>query len=656
MARLLISLFGSVKVNPAGQAPVRFPADKVQALLVYLAVEADRPHRRESLAGLLWPDRPEETARHSLSQALLRLRRVIRAEAGSPPLLLVTRQTLQVNPAGDYWLDVADFQACLRGVKEGPGLEAGATAMSPAQRFISTLHRAVELYRGDFLANFFLADNTAFEEWALSKREQLRQQALIGLDWLAGYYEQQAGYEPACHYARRLVELDAYREESHRRLMRLLYLSGQRNAALAQYEACRQLLLAELGVKPAAETVLLYEQIRAGELGPEPGRSPGPLAAQATGPARVAWPDLYLARRLESLPEARLFGTGDLLGRLLPVLLQPDPPWLVALHGMGGSGKSALARALVRASLPSGRFDDIIWLNAGREEFLPEGRPQPAGRPVVGINSLVDELLRQLRPDLDPALSPRERLALLTFWLKSRRYLVVLDNLAVTLDHASLLPLLEQLANPARFLLTSRRGLWVYAAGLYSASLPALEPAEAAGLLAYELERRGRPGLAPAVAAALDQVQEVTGGNPLALKLVADQMGLLPLARLLDNLAQGRGQAVEAFYRYLYRPAWASLSAAGRRALLALLLAPDGGFENLARASGLTGAELEPALQQLVTLSLLDVSGDLAQPRYRLQPLTGTFLRRFILGPAGLDGPAKVEYPSAPAGPATVQS
>lgn len=638
MARLLISLLGSVKVNTAGQAPIRFPADKVQALLIYLAVEADRPHRRESLAGLFWPDRPEETARHSLSQALLRLRRALPAGPDSPPLLLGGRQTLQFNPAGDYWLDVADFLTCLRGVKQGPGQEAG----SLARHFIGSMHRAVELYRGDFLANFFLADCAAFEEWALSKREQLRQQALIVLDWLADHYEQQADYEPACHYARRLVDLDAFREESHRRLMRLLSLSGQRNAALAQYQTCRQLLLAELGVRPAAETVLLYEQIRAGELGPETAGPDGPVTlAPVLSPS--GWPGADPARLPPVyLPEARLFGTGDLQDRLLPVLLQPEPPWLVALHGMGGSGKSALARALVRACLPTGRFDDVIWLDAGREEFLPDGRLQPADRPIMDGDSLAAELLGQLRPDLSPPPPPRERLALLTFWLKSRRYLVVLDNLEVAADHASLLPLLAQLANPARFLLTSRRCLWAHAPGVYSAGLPPLDQADAAGLLAYELERCGRPGLADAAASALNRVQQATGGNPLALKLVAGQMGLLPLARLLDNLAHGRGRQVEAFYRYLYRPGWAALTTAGRRALLALLLAPDGAFDDLARTSGLAAAELEPALQQLICLSLLDVNGHLEQPRYRLQPLTETFLRRFVLGLAGTDPAAKV--------------
>jgi DNA-binding SARP family transcriptional activator len=59
MAHLLLALLGPFQVTLAGEPVTSFESDKVRALLAYLAVEADRPHRRESLAGLLWPDWPE---------------------------------------------------------------------------------------------------------------------------------------------------------------------------------------------------------------------------------------------------------------------------------------------------------------------------------------------------------------------------------------------------------------------------------------------------------------------------------------------------------------------------------------------------------------------------------------------------------------------
>jgi hypothetical protein len=84
--------FGPVQLTRDG-VPLAFPYDNVQALLVYLAVENRRIHRRSVLAGLLWPDQPEQAARHSLAQALYSLRRVL-GDGGASPLLRTTRETV----------------------------------------------------------------------------------------------------------------------------------------------------------------------------------------------------------------------------------------------------------------------------------------------------------------------------------------------------------------------------------------------------------------------------------------------------------------------------------------------------------------------------------------------------------------------------------
>jgi DNA-binding SARP family transcriptional activator len=248
MARLIISLFASFQVHLDSQPVTRFESDKVRALLAYLAVEADRPHRREHLAGLLWPDQPETMARHNLSQSLLRLRQAIGDRQTELPFLLVTPQTIQFNRASDHWLDVAAFST-----------QAAASSSAEA------LAQAVTHYTGDFLAGFYGVDSNLFEEWVLAKREELQRQALLMLERLVAQYEEQGDYELAQQYAQRQLALDSLREESHRRLMRLLTLSGRRSEALAQYLACRRILAEELGVEPAPETTALYEAIKANQ-------------------------------------------------------------------------------------------------------------------------------------------------------------------------------------------------------------------------------------------------------------------------------------------------------------------------------------------------------------------------------------------------------
>src|SRR5436189_2068452 len=98
------------------------------------------------------------------------------------------------------------------------------------------------------------------------KREGLRRQALEAFHRLSTYHDARAEYEPALQYAYRQLDLEPWREEAHRQVMRLLALTGQRSAALAQYETCRQVLAEELDAEPDAETTALYERLRAGEV------------------------------------------------------------------------------------------------------------------------------------------------------------------------------------------------------------------------------------------------------------------------------------------------------------------------------------------------------------------------------------------------------
>jgi ABC-type oligopeptide transport system substrate-binding subunit len=83
--------------------------------------------------------------------------------------------------------------------------------------------------------------------------------------------------------------MDPLLEAGHQQMMRLLAYDGQRGAALAQYEACRDLLDEELGVEPDEETTRLYEETQAGELAP-----PAPQVVPAARPAESRGLPSYL--------------------------------------------------------------------------------------------------------------------------------------------------------------------------------------------------------------------------------------------------------------------------------------------------------------------------------------------------------------------------
>jgi predicted ATPase/DNA-binding SARP family transcriptional activator/class 3 adenylate cyclase len=255
MVRLVLRLLGSMEITLDGEPATGFQSSKVRALLAYLAVEADRSHRRETLAGLLWPDWPERSARTNLRNALSNLRSAIGDRDATPPFLRITRETIQFNTASDHLCDVTAFDDL---AKVDPADEAANRQWE----------EAIALYRGSLLEGFSVADSPAFEEWALLVRERLQRQVLTVLQRLTDYYGQRGEYGRACEYARRQVELEPWQEEAHRTLMRLLTLSGQRSAALVQYDACCRLLKEELNVEPEEDTTRLYEQIRDGWLTP----------------------------------------------------------------------------------------------------------------------------------------------------------------------------------------------------------------------------------------------------------------------------------------------------------------------------------------------------------------------------------------------------
>jgi DNA-binding SARP family transcriptional activator len=233
---LHLALLGGLPVARGGEE-LRFVSRKAQALLAYLAVTG-RPRSREALAGLLWGGAPEARAAGNLRVTLSNLRRVV------PDHVLITRRAVAFDRQSDCWLDVAEFEQ----------------QVTSSRRQDAAL--AAELYRGDFLEGFYVRDAPLLEEWVLAERERLRQMVLQALHRLVAHHSSRGEYAAGIEHAIRLLALDPWREEAHRELMRLLALSGQRSAALAQYETCRRLLEAELGLEPMEETTALYARIR----------------------------------------------------------------------------------------------------------------------------------------------------------------------------------------------------------------------------------------------------------------------------------------------------------------------------------------------------------------------------------------------------------
>jgi predicted ATPase/DNA-binding SARP family transcriptional activator len=345
-----LRLLGAVQVEQAGE-PVRgFRSRKALALLGYLAVQG-QPAPRERLIDLLWEDKTESRGRANLSWVLGRISSLL------PDLLQADRHTVHFQPTVPYWLDIDAFKE----------LEAEG---SPA-----SLESAVELYGGELLEGLHFQGCAEFELWVAGEREWWRQRVIAVLRELVGHYRRRGEYDEGLRFAQEVLALEPWREEAHRQVMQLLAWTGQRGAALAQYESCRQALLDELDVEPAAETEMVYQQIRDGELDipVSPSHFPAkrPLFLDKEGPAE---PPVFVGRENEL---ARLDGY---LARALA-----GEGLVVFVVGNAGQGKTALMQEFVRRAQAT--YPDLVVAGGSGNAHTGMGDPYLPFREILSLLS-----------------------------------------------------------------------------------------------------------------------------------------------------------------------------------------------------------------------------------------------------------------------------
>ncbi len=335
-----------------------------------------------------------------------------------------------------------------------------------------------------------------------------------------------------------------------------------------------------------------------------------------------------LAARLEPESYLRLFGVETHQATLLQVLRADGPPYLLAIEGGGGIGKTSLADAVLRAAIRQRPNGEVAWVSASQQRLDFAGRIHSLQQPALTDDGLLEALAVQLLPGA-PRFTARERaIHALRARFDRQPTLVAVDNLETAADVDSLLPLLRQLANPAKFLLTTRHSLYGEP-GIYHLRVPELSEPDALSLVRLEAQQRNLAELSQASDAGLHPIYETVGGNPLALRLVIGQAHVYSLHAILADLAAARGAPVESLYAYIYKAAWSRLGELPRRALLAMPLVSErsGTLDTLAQISGLGRDALSSALTELVTLNLVDGHGLLlAERRYTIHALTRTFL------------------------------
>ena len=570
--QLTIRLLGDVSIQLDDEPLVGLPSRKAEALLIYLACTR-RTVAREMLADLLWDDRPQVQALANLRSILSSLRRALGNH------LHIARDAVAFNAESHHWLDTHAFalqMAALRGWLNTDERLSSETA--------EALRATLSLYRGDFLAGFYIRESRGFEEWVTLERERLHRLAVLGLRRLVQHFLDSGDYATGIEHAAWLLEIDPLSEEAHRQMMLLLARSGQRSAALAQYEACRRALANELGVAPTEETIALYRRIR---------------SADAWGTHNLPPSPTEFIGREEEL-------------RALPRQLSDPGCRLITILGPGGIGKTRLAVETARhivaqhpgLFLHGARFVSLAGIDSA--QFLAA--------------TLVDALGASGGSD------PKNQLI---DFLREREMLLLLDNFEFLLSDDDAVDLVAEVLRHAprvKLLVTSRERLnlreeWLF--DLAGLSVPAGAASGAAqSFAAVRLfmagARRARRDFAPlsVEVQSIVHICRVLQGMPLGIELAAAlvrQHSCAEIAaaieRSLDGLTTSlrnvpeRQRSLHAAFEY----SWALLPAEFQTHFARLSIFPDTFDREAASSVAEVGAA---ALDALADKSLLQRQPD----------------------------------------------
>ncbi|GAA2585340.1 BTAD domain-containing putative transcriptional regulator [Actinomadura fulvescens] len=642
-----IGILGPLEVAANGR-PVEVGGARLRALLILLALHADRTVSADRLIGDLWEDRPPNAAANALQSLVSRLRPLIgRERLESRP----GTYRLLVPPAA---VDAYDFETRV----------ARALRTDDATERASALREALALWRGPALED---VAGMPFAEGPAARLEGLRRTALderIEADLALGRH---ASLIPEL---KALTAADPLREPLRGKLMRALYAAGHQADALAEYHSAKHALAETLGVDPAPDLENIYlavlrqdPALAIGDVNPTDGVGAvnGTFATGAVGGAEAADASEAVSTTARAGVDARGDGAaatgtdaageerriGNLRARITSFVGRDDDlaqvsellvgQRLVTLTGPGGAGKTRLSLETGERWL--GRARDGVWV----VEFAPITDPAEVPQAVLtalGLRETVWQAAGTARVKLEIS-DPLDRLAAA---LARKRLLLVLDNCEHLVDAAAHLAdrLLADCPG-VRILATSREPLGITGESLWPVDpLPPPPP----DVRAVEALNHPAVRLLADRAAAVSRGFAVTEGNvadlvqicraldgmPLAIELAAARLRAMTPAqvagRLSDRfglLAAGSRTALPRHQtlRAVVEWSWDLLDPA-ERALWRRLAVFTGGVTTASAEEVCAGPELPrhrvfDVLIALVDKSLVTAGDDGEEgPRYRM--------------------------------------
>jgi len=217
------------------------------SFLAYLVLFREIDHPREVIIEQFWSSCEPSRGRSCLGTALLRLRKALQVN-GSNWLELSPRGEPRISPAAPIWFDIVEFEAAIM-----PALAVPHGPIDAA--LLRNLVIGLSHYRGDLLLGWY-------DDWVLAERERLRLVCLRGYRRLMDHYVSVGDMDNALSAGQSALRIEPLQELVQQHVIELYYNTGQRVAAIRQYEKLAGLLRAELGIAPSKNTTALIDRIR----------------------------------------------------------------------------------------------------------------------------------------------------------------------------------------------------------------------------------------------------------------------------------------------------------------------------------------------------------------------------------------------------------
>jgi predicted ATPase/DNA-binding SARP family transcriptional activator len=568
---LEIRLLGKFDVRCDGK-PITISSRPAQSLFAYLILTAGTSHRREKLAGMLWPDSLEETARDNVRHALWRVRKALPSNP-KVEYLLTDDLSIAFTASAEHWLDATELEK----------LSGNAS--------VDELITVLSDYQGELLPGFY-------DEWVVLEREHLSSIFEHHMARLLSLLQEEKRWLDVLEWGERWIKLGQRPEPAYRALMKAHAAKGDMSRVAATYERCVK-SLREIGVEPSEQTRALYEKLKSGKEALETRPTISVKEKQETPPkTNLPVPLTSFVGRDREIEDLRhLLNTSRLL----------------TLTGSGGIGKTRLAIQVANDVARS--YRDGVWLL--ELASLIDGRlvPQTVAQVLEVRESLGQPLIEALQD-----------------FLHEKQTLLVLDNCEHLISACAQLAFdLLSHCTKLKILATSREALGITGETTFSVptlSFPILSNmSQLQDLKEFEsiqlfVERATaiQPDLAltQVNAFAVTQICHRLDGLPLAIELAAARVKMLSLdeiAKRLDDrfrlLVQGsrtvlpRHQTLRATIDWSYE-----LLSEKERILLRRLSVFAGGFtlesaEVVTSGEGITPSQMMDLLGNLIDKSLV---------------------------------------------------